>query len=70
MLGWRGIFGALGIAAIILALERRNTWAGFRQMGWPSWLFAIVSAAFFTSFNPTRSHCTAAPAMKIAPSSA
>jgi drug/metabolite transporter (DMT)-like permease len=60
MLGWRGIFGALGIAAVILALERRNAWAGFRQMGWPSWLFAIVSAVGMIFFITSLKHTTVA----------
>lgn len=60
MLGWRGIFGALGIAAVILALERRNAWAGFRRMGWPSWLFAIVSAVGMIFFITSLKHTTVA----------
>ena len=60
MLGWRGIFGGLGIAAVILALERRNAWAGFRRMGWPSWLFAIVSAVGMIFFITSLKHTTVA----------
>lgn len=57
MLAWRGIFGALGIAAVILANERRRAWPGFRNMGWPGWLFAAISAIgmifFITSLRYT-----------------
>lgn len=57
MLAWRGIFGALGLAIVMLALERRNFTAGFRTMGWPGWLFVLVSALgmifFITSLNNT-----------------
>ena len=60
MLSWRGIFGALGIAAVILALERRNSWTGFRAMGWPSWLFAIVSAVGMIFFITSLKHTTVA----------
>ena len=60
MLSWRGIFGALGIAAVILALERRNSWTGFRRMGWPSWLFAIVSAVGMIFFITSLKHTTVA----------
>jgi EamA domain-containing membrane protein RarD len=35
MLAWRGIFGALGIAVVVLAMERRGAWLGFRRLGWP-----------------------------------
>ncbi|MDP1702684.1 MAG: DMT family transporter [Aestuariivirga sp.] len=57
MLAWRGIFGALGLAIVILALQRRNFAGGFRAMGWPGWLFVLVSALgmifFITSLNNT-----------------
>ena len=60
MLAWRGIFGALGIAAVILVLERRNAWAGFHRMGWSSWLFAIVSAMGMIFFITSLKHTTVA----------
>ena len=31
MLAWRGIFGAIGIAAVILVMERRNTVESFTK---------------------------------------
>ena len=42
MVTWRGFYGAIGIAILILALEGRNALAGFARMGWPGWLFAVV----------------------------
>lgn len=57
LLAWRGIFGALGIAVVILAMERRSAWRRVRTMGWPGWLFAVVSALgmvfFITSLRNT-----------------
>jgi drug/metabolite transporter (DMT)-like permease len=44
LLVWRGLFGALGIAVVILALERRNAVASFRKMNLPSWLYAGLGA--------------------------
>jgi drug/metabolite transporter (DMT)-like permease len=57
LLAWRGVFGALGIAAVMLAMEHRGAWRGFQTMGWPGWLFAGVSAVgmifFITSLGST-----------------
>ncbi len=57
MLVWRGVFGALGIFAVMVALEGRGAVAGFRRMGWPGWTFAIVSGlgmlCFITSLRIT-----------------
>ncbi|MBV9518363.1 MAG: EamA/RhaT family transporter, partial [Hyphomicrobiales bacterium] len=44
MLAWRGIFGAVGIAVVILTMERRDSWRRVRDISWSGWLFAIVSA--------------------------
>lgn len=50
MLVWRGLFGALGILVVLLALRGGRTWGDFRHMGWPGWIFAIVSAAGMLCF--------------------
>lgn len=60
MLAWRGIFGAIGIAVVILALKRRDAWKEFRRMDWPSWLFAIVSALGMVFFITSLKHTTVA----------
>lgn len=60
MLAWRGIFGAIGMAVVILAMERRRSWCGFRNMGWPGWLFAIVSAVGMIFFITSLRHTTVA----------
>ncbi|SFB57207.1 EamA domain-containing membrane protein RarD [Rhizobium sp. NFR07] len=57
LLAWRGIFGALGIAVVILIMGRRGAWRSVRDMDWPGWLFAVVSAVgmifFITSLRRT-----------------
>jgi len=57
MLAWRGVFGALGIAAVMLVMERGRVGAAFRAMRWPGWLFAAVSTVgmicFITSLRNT-----------------
>jgi drug/metabolite transporter (DMT)-like permease len=60
MLAWRGVFGAVGIAVVILALKRRAAWAEFRRMDWPSWFFAIVSALGMIFFITSLKHTTVA----------
>lgn len=60
MLAWRGIFGALGIAVVILAMERGGAWRSFRDMGWPGWLFAVVSALGMIFFITSLKHTTVA----------
>lgn len=57
MLVWRGIFGAIGIAVVIVALNGKNTTGLFLRLGRPGWLFVAVSAAgmicFITSLRYT-----------------
>jgi len=57
MLAWRGIFGALGIVLVILAVERRKAWRSLIHLGLPGWAFAIVSAVgmicFITALRQT-----------------
>jgi drug/metabolite transporter (DMT)-like permease len=57
MLVWRGLFGALGILAVAIALQGRTAISDYRRMGWPGWLFAVVSAfgmlCFITSLRMT-----------------
>ncbi len=60
MLAWRGLFGALGIALVILTLERQRTWLSFRNMGRPSWMFAVTSAIGMIFFITSLGHTTVA----------
>jgi drug/metabolite transporter (DMT)-like permease len=60
MLAWRGVFGALGIAAVMLAMERTDAFFSFRNMGWPGWLFAMVSGMGMIFFITSLRHTTVA----------
>ncbi|MEP6065644.1 MAG: DMT family transporter [Paracoccaceae bacterium] len=57
MLVWRGIFGAIGIFTVAVALQGRSAFSDFTRMGWPGWIFATVSAfgmlCFITSLRLT-----------------
>jgi len=57
MLVWRGVFGAIGILAFATALQGRAAIRDFRNMGWPGWSFAVVSAfgmlCFITALRTT-----------------
>ncbi len=44
MSAWRGLFGALGIAVILLAQRRFAGWRALRFMGLRGWLFVLQSA--------------------------
>jgi drug/metabolite transporter (DMT)-like permease len=50
LLFWRGWFGALGIFAFMLVWRGRATLVDFRHLGWPGWLFAIISAGGMLCF--------------------
>ncbi len=44
MSAWRGLFGALGIAVILVAQRRYDGWRALRFMGLSGWLFVLQSA--------------------------
>ncbi len=44
MLVWRGVFGSLGILAIMLAMYGCAALRGFARLGLPGWIFVIISA--------------------------
>jgi drug/metabolite transporter (DMT)-like permease len=57
MLAWRGLFGAFGIAAVMVAMQGWRSLAQAGSLGRPGWVFAIVSAlgmiCFITSLRYT-----------------
>ena len=57
-LAW--LFGAFGIAAVILALERRNAVASFQKMNWPSWLYAGLGALAMVFYITSLRHTSVA----------
>jgi drug/metabolite transporter (DMT)-like permease len=44
MLAWRGIFGALGLAAVMAALRQRDIGRSVRQFGWRGWAYVVQTA--------------------------
>ncbi len=57
ILAWRGIFGSLGIAAVMTVTEQGPLWKGFIGIGRAGWLFVIVSSVgmvfFITALKET-----------------
>jgi drug/metabolite transporter (DMT)-like permease len=60
MLVWRGLFGALGLLLVIVAIEKRSAIHGFRTMGWPGLLLALVGALGMLCFITSLRHTTVA----------
>ncbi|MDQ6436911.1 DMT family transporter [Mesorhizobium sp. LHD-90] len=60
MLAWRGLFGALGLAVVIVAMRRRGSLRGMWSMGCPGWLFVVVSAVGMVFFITALRHTTVA----------
>ncbi len=59
MLAWRGFFGGLGLLVVIVATERRRAVRAFR-LGWPGWLFVLLSAMGMICFITSLRHTTVA----------
>lgn len=60
MLAWRGLFGALGLAAVMIGLRQRNIWQSLREMGWLGWFFVIQSAAGMACYLAALRHTSVA----------
>jgi drug/metabolite transporter (DMT)-like permease len=60
MIAWRGLFGAAGLAAVMLMSPERNTWRGFVKLGWAGWLFVLQSAAGMMFYLAALRHTTVA----------
>jgi drug/metabolite transporter (DMT)-like permease len=60
LLAWRGLFGGLGMVVVIAATARGRTVQDFRDLGWPGWLFAILSAIAMILFITALRHTTVA----------
>ncbi len=50
MLAWRGIFGAIGLAAVLAFTQGPRALTGFVTLGWQGWLYAVVSGAGMVFF--------------------
>ena len=44
MLAWRGIFGALGLAAVMMVTRQPDVFVSVRRLGWRGWAYVIQSA--------------------------
>lgn len=44
MLVWRGLFGAMGLLAVILIIPAQGGFRGFARLGTAGWIYAITSA--------------------------
>lgn len=60
LLAWRGIFGAVGIAAAILVLQGGRGLFGLLRLGWAGWLFALISGLGMICFILALRHTTVA----------
>jgi drug/metabolite transporter (DMT)-like permease len=60
MLAWRGIFGALGLIAVMVALRQRHVWQSLRNMGWMGWLYVVQSAAGMAFYLTALRHTSVA----------
>lgn len=50
MLFWRGMFGAIGIFAVSVAVQGRKAITEYARLGWSGWGFAIISGAGMLCF--------------------
>ncbi len=60
MAAWRGIFGALGLVAVMAVQRRQNVWGNLRGMGWLGWLFIVQSAAGMIFYLSALTHTSVA----------
>ena len=60
MVAWRGLFGAAGLGAVLLATRQRGMWGSLKKMGWLGWLFIGQSAAGMTLYLAALRHTTVA----------
>jgi drug/metabolite transporter (DMT)-like permease len=50
LLFWRGVFGAVGMLAIIAALPTTGGIKAFSKLGWPGWSYAVTTALSMVLF--------------------
>ena len=60
MAAWRGLFGAAGVAVVMLFLRERDVWGSLARMGWRGWLFVAQSALGMTFYLAALRHTTVA----------
>ena len=60
LLLWRGVFGALAILAVVVAVEGKKTISQFSSLGVGGWMFVFVSAVGMVLFITALKHTTVA----------
>jgi drug/metabolite transporter (DMT)-like permease len=60
LLAWRGLFGGLGMVAVIAATARGRALQDFRDLGWQGWFFAVLSAIAMILYITALRHTTVA----------
>lgn len=50
VLVWRGLFGTLGLLAVLLLREGPGGLSGFRRLGWAGWAYALISGASLLAY--------------------
>ena len=60
LLAWRGVFGALGLAAAMAAMRQRGVWRSLRRMGWLGWFFVIQTAVGMICYLEALRHTSVA----------
>lgn len=60
LLAWRGIFGGLGLAVVMLAMRQRDVWQRLLDMGWRGWLFVVQTTAGMVCYLTALRHTSVA----------
>lgn len=60
MIAWRGLFGAAGLAVVILWKRPADVLHDLRRLGWLGWLFVVQSAAGMMFYLSALRHTTVA----------
>jgi drug/metabolite transporter (DMT)-like permease len=60
MIAWRGLFGAAGLAIVILWQRPADTWRDLRSLGWLGWMFVAQTAAGMMFYLSALRHTTVA----------
>jgi drug/metabolite transporter (DMT)-like permease len=60
MAAWRGLFGAAGLALVMLLLRERDVWGSLLRMGWLGWLYVVETALGMSFYLAALRHTTVA----------
>jgi drug/metabolite transporter (DMT)-like permease len=65
MLVWRGLFGGLGLVAVMVLMEGPGALRQFGRLGWAGWAYGLLGAAAMVCFITSLRHTTVAHAAVI-----